>query len=49
MRVYIQCRYGMIKYFEVKVESGGYRLKIPKGTDVVTTSLVKPKAALCRV
>lgn len=47
MRICKQCGCTMIKDFEVKVEGGGYGIKIAKGDGLFAKRLAKPKAAIC--
>lgn len=49
MRICKQCGATMIKDFEVKVEGGGYGIKIAKDDGLFAKRLAKPKAAICPI
>lgn len=47
MRICNQCQCEMIEGFDVKVEGGGYGIKISKGTGIFAKRIEKPKVAIC--
>lgn len=47
MRVCKYCKCNMKEGFGIKVEGGGYGIKISKGDGVFAKRLVKPKLAIC--
>lgn len=47
MRVFKHCNSNMIEGFDVKVEGGGYGIKISKGDGIFAKRLEKPKVAIC--
>lgn len=47
LRICHHCQSEMLEGFDVKVEGGGYGIKISKGTGRFAKRLEKPKVAVC--
>ncbi|NLK90441.1 MAG: nucleic acid-binding protein [Clostridiales bacterium] len=47
MRICKQCQEVMLEGFDIKVEWGGYGIKISDGTGIFAKRLEKPKVAIC--
>lgn len=47
MRICPQCQNEMVNGFDVKVEGGGYGIKIASGTGIFANRIEKPKVAIC--
>lgn len=47
MRTCYRCSIEMIEGFDIKVEGGGYGIKISDGTGIFAKRIEKPKVAIC--
>lgn len=47
MRICRQCECEMVEGFDIKVEGGGYGIKVAKGTGIFAKRIEKPKVAIC--
>jgi hypothetical protein len=47
MRTCCRCNIKMVEGFDIKVEGGGYGIKISDGTGIFAKRIEKPKVAIC--